>query len=67
MARKYQKLIEAWHHEESLCKATGEAQLQQKKPVYWRCQCHGMTTKNSSGSGVGQCELRVLQRTELEK
>ena len=28
------------------------AQLKQKTPEYWRCQYHGMTTKNSSSSGV---------------
>jgi hypothetical protein len=26
--------------------------LQQKAAVFWRCQCHGMTTKNSSSSEV---------------
>ena len=30
-------------------------------PVYWRCQYHGMITKNSSHSGVDQAELRVLR------
>jgi hypothetical protein len=29
--------------------------------VYWRCQYHGMITKNSSRSGVDQPELRVLE------
>jgi hypothetical protein len=32
--------------------------------VYWRCQYHGMITKNSSCSGVDQPEFRVLQRAE---
>ena len=36
--------VEAWHHEESL--------LQLKIAVFWRCQYHEMTTKNSSSSGV---------------
>jgi hypothetical protein len=36
-------------------------------PVYWRCQYHGMITKNSNHSEVDQPELRVLQRAELEK
>lgn len=36
--------------------------------VYNRiCQYHRMTTKNSSGRGVDQPELRVIQRVELEK
>jgi hypothetical protein len=30
-------------------------------------QYHGMITRNSSGSGMDQPELRVLQRAELEK
>jgi hypothetical protein len=38
------KGVEAWHHEESL--------LQLKIAVFWRCQYHEMTTKNSSSSGV---------------
>jgi hypothetical protein len=45
----------------------GEGKLQWKTPAYWRCQYHGMITKNSSSSGVDQPELRVLQRAELEK
>jgi hypothetical protein len=31
-----------------------------------QCVGDGMTTKNSSSSGVNQRELRVLQRAELE-
>jgi hypothetical protein len=38
-----------------------------KTPVYWRCQYHGMVTKDGSSSGVDQPELRVLHRAELEK
>jgi hypothetical protein len=34
-------------------------------PKYFKCQCHGMITKNSSGSGVDQPELLGLQRAEL--
>jgi hypothetical protein len=33
-------------------KANGEAQLQQKTPVYWRCQYYEIITKSSSTSGV---------------
>ena len=35
--------------------------------MYWRCQYHGMITKNSSCSGVDQPELRVLQRGRAGK
>jgi len=59
--------LSSWHSEESLQDAIGKAKLQQKTPVYWRCQYHGMITKNSSSSGVDQSELRVLPRAELEK
>lgn len=43
--------VEALHHQDSPGKAIGEgaAQLQQKTPAFWKCQYHGMTTKNSSG------------------
>jgi hypothetical protein len=46
--------VETWHHEGSLGEAIGEGatQLQQKTQHLWRCQYHGMTTRNSSSSGV---------------
>ena len=47
----------AWHHEENL--------VEVEDPAYWRCQYHGMTTKNSSSSGVDQPELKIIQRAEL--
>jgi hypothetical protein len=28
--------------------------------LFWRCQYHGMITKNSSSNGVDQPEFRVL-------
>ena len=45
---------EAWHHEKNLWEAIcGSAvQLEQKTAVFWRCQYHEMTTKNSSSSAV---------------
>jgi hypothetical protein len=46
------KGVEAWHHEESLWEAIGEASLQWKAAVFWRCQYHDMATKNSSSGGV---------------
>ena len=61
------KRFEAWHHEERLWKAIGEAYLEWNTPVYWRYQYHGMITKKCSHSRVDQPELRVLQRVELEK
>jgi hypothetical protein len=39
----------------------------ERPPLYWRCQYHGMITKNRIISGVDQPELRVLQRAELKK
>jgi hypothetical protein len=47
--------------------AVDKAYLLQNTPGYWRCQYHGMITKNSSSSGVDKSELRVPQRRELEK
>jgi hypothetical protein len=39
--------------------------VQLKIPAFFRCQYHGIITKNSSSSsGVDQPELRVLQRAE---
>ena len=48
------KEAEVWHHEERLLQAVcvGAAQLQQKTPVFWRCQYRGMTTENCSSSEV---------------
>jgi hypothetical protein len=43
------------------------SKLEWNTPEYWRCQYHGIITKDSSCSGVDQPELRMLQRTELEK
>lgn len=47
------KAIETWHYEKSLGETIGESatQLQQRTPVFWMRQYHGMTN-NSSHSGV---------------
>ena len=54
MKRAYKKLL-------------AKPSCSRKHQYIGRCQYHGKITKNSSHSGVNQPELRVLQRTELEK
>jgi hypothetical protein len=38
--------------------AIGEALMQQR---YWRCQYHGMITKNNSSSGMDQPEFSATE------
>jgi hypothetical protein len=53
--------FEAGDHKESPGEAIAEsaAQMHQKAPVFWRCQYHGMTTKNSIS---GECCLPELRK-----
>jgi hypothetical protein len=57
-------------HEKLLLKCSSVAR---ETPAFWRCQYHGMTTKNSSNSkeesaGWGlEDKLCVLQKEEPEK
>lgn len=46
--------VEAWYNDESRGEATGKSavQLQQKTPVFGRCQYHELANKNSSSHGV---------------
>jgi len=65
------KGAEAWHREEDLWEAIGEAYWQQKTAVVWICQYHEMTTNSSSSSGEqafgAEKKRGVLQMAELEK
>jgi hypothetical protein len=47
--------VEDLHCEKSSVQTTGESEYSytKKTPALWRCQCHGMTTRNNRSSGVG--------------